>query len=86
MQQKETQNMRYMGFLRSRSCVQTVFGKETNNMADITMCGKEDCPVRKACYRATAIADERWQSYAIFTDCNEDNDYEDFLGEPPTYE
>ena len=55
-------------------------------MADITMCGKEDCPVRKACYRATAIADERWQSYAIFTDCNEDNDYEDFLGEPPTYE
>lgn len=47
-------------------------------MPDITMCMKQDCPRRNACYRVTAKPD-RWQAYAVFGECNEDNDYEWFM-------
>jgi len=36
---------------------------KTNNMADITMCTGEDCPLKESCYRFTANASEHWQSY-----------------------
>lgn len=49
-------------------------------MPDITMCAKEDCPRKGACYRATAKPN-RWQSYDMFSDCNEDNDYGWFMSE-----
>lgn len=35
-------------------------------MADITMCVDNECPMRDRCYRYTAKADEKYQSYADF--------------------
>jgi len=46
-------------------------------MADITMCLKQDCPIKSSCFRTTARPD-RWQSYAIFIEC-EAPDYDMFL-------
>lgn len=34
-------------------------------MADITMCTGVDCPLKKDCYRYTAIKDEYYQSFLI---------------------
>lgn len=49
-------------------------------MADITKCDRPDCPIKNTCYRFTA-RDSQWQSYAIFEECNADNDYEWFMSE-----
>lgn len=49
-------------------------------MPDITMCMKKDCPLKMGCYRATAKPN-KWQSYASFDECNEDNEYEWFMDE-----
>lgn len=35
-------------------------------MSDITKCRDFLCPSRKKCWRYTAPADERWQSYGKF--------------------
>ena len=44
-------------------------------MPDITMCMKEDCPIKLSCYRFIAKPD-KWQSYAVFIDCDEESEYE----------
>jgi hypothetical protein len=35
-------------------------------MADITMCGNEECKIKERCYRWTAPASSHWQSYSNF--------------------
>lgn len=35
-------------------------------MADISKCQGNDCTLKETCYRFTAIANPRWQSYAGF--------------------
>lgn len=35
-------------------------------MADITMCGNDNCTKREQCFRYTATPSQ-WQSYAAFT-------------------
>jgi len=40
-------------------------------MADITKCSGQDCPIKKKCYRYTAI-DGYWQSYFFASPINRD--------------
>jgi len=35
-------------------------------MPDISMCTNDNCPLRKKCYRYTAIPFETWQSYSVW--------------------
>lgn len=35
-------------------------------MADITMCTNKLCPLSGTCYRALAVPNQHWQSYASF--------------------
>lgn len=40
-------------------------------MPDISLCSNNNCPLRKGCYRATAIPSDFLQSYTVFN-LNED--------------
>lgn len=49
------------------------------NIADITMCASENCPMRDKCYRVQAKADEQ-QAWCNFEyTCNENSGFEDFI-------
>lgn len=36
------------------------------NMADITMCNNEDCPLKMKCFRYRATPSPYWQPYYVF--------------------
>lgn len=44
-------------------------------MADITKCVNIKCPIKETCYRFVALSKECRQSYALFSDCNEESNY-----------
>lgn len=35
-------------------------------MPDLSLCRREDCPLKLSCYRYTATRKEHWQAYADF--------------------
>ena len=50
-----------------------------NNIADITMCSSNNCPIRASCYRTKANSD-KWQNWCNFEyTCNENNGFSDYI-------
>ncbi|MDQ4121683.1 MAG: hypothetical protein M3209_09585 [Acidobacteriota bacterium] len=35
-------------------------------MPDIAMCSRDDCPMKRNCYRYRAVPTPNWQTYAFF--------------------